>query len=236
MLNLIGLGLNEKSVTAEALEKIRKSDKVYLENYTVDFPYSLEDLKKNIGVEIEKLDRERVEDESIVAEAEEKEICLLIYGDVFSATTHTQLVLACEEKEIECKVFHNASVLTAVAETGLSLYKFGKVSSMPAWTESYRPSSFMEYVKENKKSDAHSLILVDIGLDLKDAKLELQEAAQACGVELGKVILCSRLGTNDMKIFYGSLPEDVEKPFCFILHGKLNEIEEKVLERFNTKP
>lgn len=232
VLNLVGLGLRKNSVTAEALEKIKESDKVYLENYTVDFPYSLDDLKEELGAEILELNREKVEDESIVEEAKEKNVSLLIYGDVLAATTHLQLINKCKEEKVAFEIYHNASILTAVGETGLSLYKFGKVSSMPTWTENYKPASFMEYVKENKSIDAHSLILVDIGLDLKDAKLELQEAAQSSGVELGKVILCSRVGTEDMKVFYGELPDECDKPYCFIMPGKLDHVEKNFLERF----
>ena len=38
MLYLIGLGLNEKSISLEGLEAVKKCKKVYLEGYTVDFP------------------------------------------------------------------------------------------------------------------------------------------------------------------------------------------------------
>ena len=39
MLYLIGLGLNEKGISLEGLEVIKKCRKVYLEEYTVNFPY-----------------------------------------------------------------------------------------------------------------------------------------------------------------------------------------------------
>jgi len=36
---LIGLGLDLKSISVDALDIIKKCKKVYLEDYTVDFPY-----------------------------------------------------------------------------------------------------------------------------------------------------------------------------------------------------
>ena len=56
-LYLIGLGLNMKSITREGREAIDKCKKIYLENYTVDFPYKLGPLKEIIGKKIEEADR-----------------------------------------------------------------------------------------------------------------------------------------------------------------------------------
>ena len=49
MLYLIGLGLNEKSLSKEAIEIIKRCKKVYLEDYTVDFPYTHQALIDEIG-------------------------------------------------------------------------------------------------------------------------------------------------------------------------------------------
>ena len=58
---LIGLGLNEKSLSLEALDVLKKSKEIYLENYTVEFPYKKEELEKTIGKKISELGREQVE-------------------------------------------------------------------------------------------------------------------------------------------------------------------------------
>jgi len=235
-LYLIGLGLNEKSISVEAFEKIKNSDEVYLENYTVDFPYKIEDLEKEIHRKIILLGRENVEDESIVKEAKNKDVVLLIYGDPLSATTHTQLILACKKQKIKFKIFHNASILTAVGETGLQLYNFGKTTSLPKWIpEKFEPTSFVETIKQNQKINSHTIILVDIGLELKDAILQVKKATFSQNLKLPeKIILISNAGTEKQKLFYENLenfPEKIQKPYAFVIPSqKLNFAEEEFLE------
>jgi len=235
---LIGLGLDLKSISAEALEILKKCGEIYLESYTVDFPYNISDLDYLGKIKI--LKREDVEDESILKNANTRDVALLVYGDSLSATTHTQLINKCINEKIEFRVFHNASILTAVAKTGLQLYKFGKTASMPTWQEdkNYKPDSFLELVIDNQKIKAHTLLLVDIGLDLKDAKQQLQEALKDSRLNLSKIILCSQLGTENSKIFYGvleKLPEEVEKPYCFIIPSDLHFIEQEALDLLREK-
>jgi diphthine synthase len=181
-------------------------------------------------VKILSLERGKVEDESIISEAKEKDISLLIYGDVLAATTHLQLIQACKDNEVEVGVYHNASVMTSIAETGLSLYKFGKTASMPSWKEhTNKPTSFMNYIKQNKSIGAHTLLLIDIGLELEDALEQLKEASEKEQVEIERLILCSALGTKEQKIYVDKLPEEVKKPYCLIVPGDLDHIEEEFL-------
>lgn len=231
-LNLIGIGLNEKSVTIEALEKIKESEEIYLENYTVDFPYSLEQLESTLGVKIFKLNRSEVEDESIIEKAKDKNISLLVYGDSLSATTHTQLLLACKRAKVEFKIFHNASIITAIAETGLQPYKFGKISSMPTWTKNWKPDSFMDYIKQNQSIKAHSLLLIDIGLPIEKSLEQLKQATENHKIKLNKLIVCKNLGTEKSQIVYDSLEniKDIKSPFCFIIPSDLQEMEKEYLE------
>ena len=72
MLHIIGLGLNEKGISIEGKETLKICKKVYLENYTVEFPYKLEKLEKIINKKIISLDRTQVESEKLVIEAKEK--------------------------------------------------------------------------------------------------------------------------------------------------------------------
>jgi len=232
MFYLIGLGLNLKSISAEALDALVKCDKIYLENYTVDFPYDIKDLKKVIKKEVIELNRENVEKEEFLNETKKRDIALLVYGDALSATTHISLILKCKKEKIQYKVFHNASVLTAISETGLQLYKFGKTASMPAWKENYKPDSFMEIVLNNQKIKAHTLILVDIGLNLADALGELKISAEKYNVNLDKIILCSQLGVEN-KVIYAKIdkmPKSIKQPFCFIIPSGLHFTEKEFLE------
>jgi diphthine synthase len=234
---LIGLGLNEDSLSLEARKVLENCEKVYLESYTVDFPYKKEDLEKSLSIVVESIGREKVEDESLSGQAKNKNIALLVYGDPFSATTHLQLILSCKKQKISFKIFHNASIINSVAETGLSIYKFGKISSMPAWSKGYRPASFIDYLQENKKIDAHSLLLVDIGLNFENALNQLNLASRERIFPIKKILVLSSMGTKNQKVYYDSILnlrkiKCVDKPFCFIIPSRMHFLEREALELF----
>jgi diphthine methyl ester synthase len=52
--------------------------------------------------------------------------------------------------------------LSAIGSTGLQLYNFGQTVSMVFFTESWKPSSFYDRVKENVQIGLHTLVLLDI--------------------------------------------------------------------------
>ncbi len=253
--NLIGLGLDKNSISADAIEILKSCEKIYLENYTVNFPYEIEELETSFNelwrfsniseaegfaqeggqegkspLKITQLNREKVEDESILKEAKKENIALLVYGDALSATTHMQLILECKKQNIPYKIFHNASIMTAIARTGLQPYKFGKTASMPCWKEhTNKPTSFANYIKENLSCKSHTLILTDIGLNLKDAINQLKETS-----EIRKAIVLSNAGTKNQKIFYDTLDNlkeiEVQMPFCIIIPTELHFLEKESLE------
>ncbi len=237
MLYLIGLGLSKDSISIEGLDALKKCKKIYLENYTVEFPYSKEELEKILKKKIFDADRSFVESLEIVKEAKKENVALLVYGSPLTATTHISIIQECKAKKVKCEIVYNASILDAVAETGLQSYKFGKVASMPKWAESFKPTSFVELLKENRNSGAHSLILIDIGLEFKNALKELIESADSEHFELGDILVCSRLGMSDSKMFYGSVDTlnkkaKVKAPFCIIIPGKMHFLEKEVVEGF----
>lgn len=237
MLYLIGLGLNVDGISKFGLEAVKKCKKIYLENYTVDFPYSLKQLEEVIGKKLVPANRELVESLSLVDEAAKKDVALLVYGSPLTATTHISLIQEAKNSGIKSKVIFNASVLDAVAETGLQLYKFGKIASLPEWKKSFEPDSFMEIVKENMSIKSHSLILIDIGLEHKKALKQLEIAAKNHEINLKKIVLCEALGTMKRKIFYKTISElekieEVRKPYCLIIPSKLHFMEKEALENF----
>jgi len=235
MLHIIGLGLNEKGISIEGKETLKKCKKVYLENYTVEFPYKLEKLEKIINKKIISLDRTQVESEKLVIEAKEKNICLLVYGCPLFATTHISLIEDCKKNKVKYKIIYASSVFDAIAESGLQLYKFGKIASMPTWEKNFTPDSFLDFVKENKSINAHSLILIDIGLSFKDALNQLIKGNKNKKFKLDKILVCSQLGFKS-KFYYNSInklkKKKIKTPFCFVIPGKLHFLEEEVLERF----
>lgn len=83
-------------------------------------------------------------------------------GDALCATTHSDLYLRAVEKGIQVKVIHNASIINAVAGTGLSIYDFGRTISVPFFDGKWKPTSFVSKCINNYKQGMHSLMLLDI--------------------------------------------------------------------------
>ena len=240
MLYIVGLGLNVEGISQEGIKLVKKCKKVYLENYTIELPYSDGELRDELG--LKKLyfaDRNFVESEEIVDEAKRMDVALLVYGSPLTATTHISLINEAKRLGIRYKIIYGSSVIDAVAITGLQLYKFGKIASMPKWDKkkNFTPDSFMEIVKENISIKAHSLILIDIGLDFQDCLNQLKVSAEKYKIKLNKIILCQSLGTRNEKIHYKTIKEfeefsGVREPYCIIILGKLHFLEKQVLEDF----
>lgn len=237
MLYLIGLGLNVDGISSYGLEVAKRCKKIYLENYTVEFPYSFGELQGVIDKKIIEANRDFVESLEIIDEAKKMDVALLVYGSPLVATTHITLIEEAKKSGVRTKILHSASVFDAVAETGLQPYKFGKVTSMPAWKKSFKPTSFMKIVEENKSIGAHSLILIDIGLDFSEAIEQLEKSAKERKIKLNKILICQALGTKHSKIWYkkfGDLEDlRVRGPYCFIIPGKFHFVEKELVEKLD---
>jgi len=242
MLSIIGLGLNEKSLSLEGLEILNKCNEIYLESYTVDFPYKKSEIEKIILKNIISLDRKDIESDFLIKKAKRSNVALLVYGSPLFATTHTSLIKEAKDKGIKVKVLFNSSVFDSISITGLQLYKFGKITSMPSWSleknKEYKPTSFIDVVEENNKINAHTLILIDIGLDPLKAINQLNESGITKGIKINQIIICSKLGTKKQKVLYGdynSLKNKinlVKPPFCFIIPSKMHFFEQEFLETY----
>jgi len=250
MLYLIGLGLGDDAdITVKGLEIARKCKTIYLETYTSLLPDSTkEKLEQQVGKEIKDADRKFVESvDSILEEAKSADVALLVVGDPLLATTHIDLLQRAKEKKVEVSVIHNASVFSGVAETGLQLYKFGKVTSVPFPQEKFKVTTFYDVVKQNQSINAHTLMLLDLHpqddtfLSIKQAsELLLTLATEKDDKELTAETMavgCARLGSSNQQIVYASL-EKLQTidfgaaPYCLIIPGKMHFAEEEFLEQF----
>ncbi|KAI0785793.1 diphthine synthase isoform b [Abortiporus biennis] len=165
MFYIIGLGLcDEKDITVRGLEAVKGCSRVYLEAYTSILMIQKEKLEAFYGKELIAADRDMVETESdeILRNADKEDIALLVVGDPFGATTHTDIVLRARSLKIPVRVVHNASIMNAVGACGLQLYNFGQTVSLVFFTETWKPDSFYDRIKENADLGMHTLVLLDI--------------------------------------------------------------------------
>lgn len=79
-----------------------------------------------------------------------------------SATTHTDIILRARNLGIPTRVIHNASIMNAIGACGLQLYNFGQTVSLVFFTETWKPDSFYDKIKENTDLGMHTLVLLDI--------------------------------------------------------------------------
>ncbi|RFU30571.1 hypothetical protein B7463_g5786, partial [Scytalidium lignicola] len=173
MLYLVGLGLSDETdITVRGLEIVRKASRVYLEAYTSILLVDKTVLEKYYGREVIVADREMVESSSddILNNAQNVDVAFLVVGDPFGATTHTDLVLRARSLSIPVSTIPNASIMSAIGATGLQLYNFGQTVSMVFFTESWKPASFYDRIRENRDIGLHTLVLLDI--KVKEQSLE----------------------------------------------------------------
>ena len=197
-------------------------------------------------------DRELVEggaEETILAGAEkEGGAAMLVVGDAFGATTHADLALRARGRGLAVVVVHNASVMNAVASCGLSLYRFGHTVSIPFFTETWRPYSFLDRVAANRRQGLHTLCLLDIKvkeqsvenmargrmvfepprfMTVNQAAEQLIESAgqaspeDAAAVDAANAVCVgiARLGAADELMVVGTLAELAAEDFGLPLHS-----------------
>lgn len=247
-LYLIGIGLStEKDISVKGLETVKKCSKIYLENYTSLLQCSVDDLERFYGKKIIVANRDVAEQGAnhIVEEAQNEDIAFLVIGDPFSATTHIQFVKEAFHRHVPIKIINNASVLTAVGITGLQLYKFGKVTSIPFPEDHPSLETPYNILTENKSLGLHTLFLLDLKPD-QHKFLTINHALMILeNIEAHKkeklisdetiVIGCARLGSDDAVIKAGTIAE-IKKcdfsaaPQCLIIPGTLHFLEEEMIQ------
>ncbi len=251
MLYIIGIGLaDEKDITVKGLEAVKDCDKVYLEYYTSLLDCDVSALEKLYGKKIIIADRELVEqkaEETILKNAKDKNVAFLVIGDALSATTHIDLIKRAKESGIDVHVIHNASIMNAVAVTGLQLYKFGKTTSLPFWQENFKPETAYDVLKENKKINAHTLILLDLNPKEKrymtvneaiDILLKIEEKRkEKVFTKKTFCVGCARIGIKNPTIKAGKAEELIKfdfglPPHCLIVPADMHFMEEEIVKSF----
>jgi diphthine methyl ester synthase len=247
-LYIIGIGLNDvKDITVKGLEAVKLCDIIYLENYTSLLQCSFEDLEQFYGKKLILSDRNQSEQGSIkiIKQAKDKNVAFLVVGDSLGATTHIEIFKEAKEANVEVKIIHNASVLTAVGVVGLQLYNYGKTASVPYLDDFPELETPYNILENNQKYGMHTLFLLDIKvpkdrfMTVGEGLFVLEDIEKRKGKKLISdetfVIGCARLGANDQLIKSGKL-KDIKgidfgaPPHCLIIPGKMHFLEEEMVE------
>ncbi len=237
MLYLMGLGLgDEKDLTLREIEIARASE-CFAELYTNKWAGSLQNLEKLIGKKISVLKRNDIETKvfQIVALAEKTDVAIFFPGDPLAATTHTEFLIEARKRKIPYRILHNSSIFSAVAETGLQLYKFGKTATIPF---SGKLENVKNILNENRKIGAHTLLLLDL-----DSEMNLyMSAADAVKILLeekllkpaDKIVAAGNLGAENSEIIFASaktlLDKKIPTPAVIVVLGKLHFRERDFLD------
>uniref|UniRef100_A0A0K0DGL2 GPI alpha-1,4-mannosyltransferase I, catalytic subunit n=1 Tax=Angiostrongylus cantonensis TaxID=6313 RepID=A0A0K0DGL2_ANGCA len=237
-----------EDITVKGLNVVRKCKRVYLEAYTSILCYGLDKsrLEEYYGRELIEADRIVIEQNSdeILAGADVDDVAVLVVGDPFGATTHTDLVLRAKQKALPVKVIHNASILNAVGCCGLQLYNFGETVSIVMWLDGWEPDSYYDKIASNMEKGFHTLCLLDI--KTKEQSIEnmmsiLIYTTRALNSsvynESSPCVGLARVGWDDQKIVFCSLKEmsqyDLGPPLhCMILPGQMHPLEVDMLNTF----
>jgi diphthine synthase len=163
---------------------------------------------------------------------------LLIPGDPLVATTHVDLLIQARKMGIKTKVIHAPSIYSALGETGLFIYKFGKTTTIPFPEKGYEPESPYDTIKENKERGLHTLCL----LDVKDKLMTPKEGMEYL-LEIEKKRKEKVLDREDMVIVFVSrergntaydkvenlMKRKFQTPAVLIIPGTLHSIEKEAL-------
>jgi diphthine synthase len=240
-LSLISLGLrDERDMSLRALEEARACDSLYAELYTMKMDTTPKVLSELIGRRVIPLRRAGLEEksESLLMEAEEQRVGILIGGDCLTATTHISLIVDARKMGISTEVIHSSSIITGVGETGLSIYKFGKTVTLPM--EDKGPvDTVVRTLRQNWDHGLHTLVLLDLDME----KGRFMTIPQALGRLLefkdfdGKTLVVgvARLGSDSSIIRAGTVESlaGVEfggPPQALVFPGRLHFQEEEALK------
>ena len=169
-LYIVGAGVSSEYLTLKALRAIMLADKVYIDTYTSIAPGVDELLVERLNptAEIVRATRATLEEKAhrLIEEARTQNIVVLVPGDPHYATTHIAILVEARQRGVEAHLVPGVSgIQAAVDQTGLQVYRFGRIATLVYPEEGLKPYSTLEAVAENYRRNLHSLVLLDLRLD-----------------------------------------------------------------------
>ncbi|AEH24441.1 diphthine synthase [Pyrococcus yayanosii] len=255
-LYFIGLGLyDESDITLKGIETARKCDYIFAEFYTsLMAGTTLERIERLIGKPIRVLSREEVElhfEDIVLPKAKEGDVAFLTAGDPMVATTHAELRIRAKQMGVESYVIHAPSIYSAVAITGLQIYKFGKSATVAYPEKNWFPTSHYDVIKENKERGLHTLLFLDIKAE-QNRYMRANEAMEILlRVEEMKkggvftpdtlVVILARAGSLNPTLRAGYVKDLIGEdfgspPHVLIVPGRLHIVEAEYLVAFAGAP
>ena len=252
----IGLGLyDERDITLKGLETARKCDLVFAEFYTSLLAgTTLDKVEELIGKPIRRLSREEVElhfERIVLSKAKGKDVAFLTAGDPMVATTHSDLRIRAKELGIESYVIHAPSIYSAIAVTGLQIYKFGKSATVAYPEKNWFPKSHYDVIKENMERNLHTMLFLDIKAE-QNRYMTANEAMEILlQVEDMKrenvftpdtlVVVLARAGSLNPTLRAGYVRDMIQEdfgrqPHVMVVPGRLHIVEAEYLVAFAGAP
>ncbi|MEM4417852.1 MAG: diphthine synthase, partial [Nitrososphaerota archaeon] len=249
----IGVGLSPvKNLTLESLDAIDRCEKIYVDTYTGYLDEEvLNFLRRRKGGQLVLASRKMLEDEGvkIVMEAMERDVGIVVAGDPFIATTHQALRSEAFLRKVPVCIVHGISVISAAASiSGLHIYKFGRIATVPRTKDLKQLSQPYQAILDNLALGLHTLLL----LDTADGGLTVQEALEKLRsferdythkifVDELLIIAAARIGLRDFRISafrldqieHISLPSP---PHCMIIPGEMHFTEREFVKTYSTDP
>ena len=240
-------------LSTKSMSEISRADYVLAETYTLplDKEYLLQ-IERESGKKITMLKRSEMEEDSknLISKAIQKNVVVLVPGDPLVATTHHFLPRAALKMGVECKIYHAPSIFTiAIGESRLDIYKFGPTTTIPFWSEKYKPTSFANVIDGNSKNRQHTLVLLDVDpktnktMSASDAINYMKAAYSARSLNLPqkqKIFVLCEAGTPKQRIAYGEIwssefidkIKTLEGRTCIIVPSEMSFAEKELSEEF----
>ena len=254
MLALVGIGLDTGDISAKAIDIIKVSDTVLIDCYTSIIPEgAIEFIERECGRKIRKIERSDMEEKAgaTLEPAKNGLLTILVPGDPLIATTHHILLIEAARLGITYDVVHAPSILSAaIGESGLDVYRFGPTTTVPFWTDKYKPKSFLDTISGNINNGQHTLALFDIrdGVPMKIKEAygiitSAQEGGKKVLDDKTMVIFLTGIGTDARRVVYtefrsaSRIKQDSPAASCMIVPCKPSFAEEEMLRLFyNSAP